>query len=183
MLIILFLGLALLALLAVLLKRRHDRRMDKVTTSFNAGITTRAAPTPGASVPPSRGLQTSGDNRQGTYAAAGMAEIGEGRGRATPTREQYGYGGGGGAAGPYAHEQQQRLGSRGSVGAIRERDLVGGGGGRVRPEDPEKMRGSPLAKEVGVDGGGEEKGGDKGKGKGKRKLLGKRMGGGDEEKI
>lgn len=41
MLIALLVGLLLLALLAVLLKRRHDRRMDVVSTGFNEGITTR----------------------------------------------------------------------------------------------------------------------------------------------
>jgi hypothetical protein len=45
MLIVLFIGLLLIALVAILLKRRHTRKADQINSSFNAGITTRAAPT------------------------------------------------------------------------------------------------------------------------------------------
>ncbi|KAK5111525.1 hypothetical protein LTR62_004820 [Meristemomyces frigidus] len=46
MLIVLFIGLSLLALVVVYLKRRHDRKQDVISGGFNAGITSRSAPIP-----------------------------------------------------------------------------------------------------------------------------------------
>lgn len=44
MLIVLFIGLLGLALLAIWLKKRHERKQDQIKSSFNEGITTRSAP-------------------------------------------------------------------------------------------------------------------------------------------
>lgn len=43
MLIAIFVGLLLVALVAVWLKRRHDRKQDQIRGGFNEGITTRPA--------------------------------------------------------------------------------------------------------------------------------------------
>nr|OQO32588.1 hypothetical protein B0A51_00152 [Rachicladosporium sp. CCFEE 5018] len=117
MLILLFVLLLLIALAAVWWKRRHDRKQDLVTSSFNPGITSRSVP--GAGVAPG---QYAGDGRgpemgeaqhhasgsmlgfdgaspaggAGGGAAAGMA-AGSASGRHTPTRTRdafmpYGYG-------------------------------------------------------------------------------------------
>jgi hypothetical protein len=44
MVIVLAIALALVAVLATWLKKRHDRKRDEPNTSFNEGITTRTAP-------------------------------------------------------------------------------------------------------------------------------------------
>lgn len=44
MVIVLAIGLSIIAILATWLKKRHDRKRDNPNTSFNAGITTRTAP-------------------------------------------------------------------------------------------------------------------------------------------
>jgi hypothetical protein len=43
MVIVLAIALTLVAILATWLKKRHDRKRDKLNTSFNEGITTRTA--------------------------------------------------------------------------------------------------------------------------------------------
>lgn len=45
MVIVLAVALSIIAVLATWLKKRHDRKRDHLNTSFNAGITTRSAPT------------------------------------------------------------------------------------------------------------------------------------------
>ena len=44
MVIVLAIALAIIAVLATWLKKRHDRKRDEPNTSFNEGITTRTAP-------------------------------------------------------------------------------------------------------------------------------------------
>jgi len=44
MLIVIFVGLLLFAIVAVWLKRRHGRKRDQISGGFNAGITSRSAP-------------------------------------------------------------------------------------------------------------------------------------------
>jgi hypothetical protein len=88
MLIVLAICLPLLAVLATWLKRRHDRKQDRMYGGFNAGITERSAPMTQHS--PKLGGDPS---RAGSAAAAGTAE---GSRSASPTRTRdsfmpYGY--------------------------------------------------------------------------------------------
>ncbi|KAK6443134.1 hypothetical protein LTR95_000651 [Oleoguttula sp. CCFEE 5521] len=55
MLILLFVLLLLIALAAVWWKRRHDRKQDLISSSFNPGITSRSVPGPGHSAGPGPG--------------------------------------------------------------------------------------------------------------------------------
>lgn len=115
MLIVLFLGLLTLALVAVWLKRRHDRKADQIRTTFNSGITTRSA---------------------GPSGLGQAFKRGDGSGRATPMamRDSY-YGsalpGGAGGAGFMPHGYGRRSESR------LEGQTVGSeGAGRARGDTP-----------------------------------------------
>ncbi|OQN96265.1 hypothetical protein B0A48_17827 [Cryoendolithus antarcticus] len=121
MLILLFVLLLLIALIAVWWKRRHDRKQDLVTSSFNPGITSRSVPGPGSapgqyagdgrgpemgmadpghqssgSMPGFDGASPPGGAGSGVLAGTAAGAVG-GSGRHTPTRTRdafmpYGYG-------------------------------------------------------------------------------------------
>lgn len=98
MVIVMAIGFPLLAWFGVWLKRRHDRKQDRITGGFNAGITERSAPTGG----------NEEKNISGTLTPVGAME-GSGRNSPARTREAfmpYGYG--------YANSQS-RLGSSQAV--------------------------------------------------------------------
>lgn len=116
MLIVLFIGLLGLALLAIWLKKRHERKQDQIKSSFNEGITTRSAPatldSPMKQVEPTV---------SGPYAQSGSV-LESGRNSPARTRDAfmpYGYG--------YARSES-RLGNN------------------LPPEDAIQRAGSPLAK-------------------------------------
>lgn len=44
MVIVIFVGLVVLAIVGIVLKHRHDRKADQIRGGFNEGITTRSAP-------------------------------------------------------------------------------------------------------------------------------------------
>ncbi|OQN96637.1 hypothetical protein B0A48_17277 [Cryoendolithus antarcticus] len=109
MLILLFVLLLLIALIAVWWKRRHDRKQDLVTSSFNPGITSRSVPRPAqgpemgeaqhhasGSMLGFDGTSAAGGTGGGTLGGAAAGAVG-GSGRHTPTRTRdaympYGYG-------------------------------------------------------------------------------------------
>lgn len=96
MLIVIFVGIAALAIIGVWLRRRHRRNRDKNTASFNAGITTRSAP-----MGPAPGSRSA---------------FAPGSGRATPASTvPYG------AAGA---RSESRLASAGNLSRVGERDLA-----------------------------------------------------------
>ena len=118
MLIVLFVGLLLFALLALWLKRRHDRKADHIREPFNAGITERSAPNitddkrrgGGDGVGDSSYMSTN----TSTLMAGGL-EGGSGRNTPSRTRDAfmpYGYG--------YARSES-RVGSRTGVDALEGR--------------------------------------------------------------
>lgn len=147
MLIVIFFGLLLFALAAVLLKRRHDRKADQPREGFNAGITTRS--TPMTDMGKSRGghgdgpadstFMSNASNSQVMMTTAGGLEAGSGRNSPARTRDAfmpYGYG--------YARSES-RLASHGDGGA-QNFSMPGRGGTPVRE----------LEKEVGMGGGSAE---------------------------
>ena len=88
MLIALFVGLLLLALIAVFFKRRYDRKQDQIKSGFNAGITSRSAP-----MPPSTGDMSYANDSQEMAGALGPSH--DGRESLARTRDSfmpYGYG-------------------------------------------------------------------------------------------
>ncbi|KAK4553252.1 hypothetical protein LTR86_009552 [Recurvomyces mirabilis] len=88
MLIALFVGLLLLALIAVFIKRRYDRKQDQIKEGFNAGITHRSAP-----MPPSAGDMSYANDSQ--VMAGALGPSGDGRDSPARTRDShmpYGYG-------------------------------------------------------------------------------------------
>lgn len=101
MLIVIFVVLALLAVLGVYLRRRHARRQDKNTSRFNDGITTRT--TPMAKAPGSRAA---------TFPNDSYVDNAD-EGRMTPQSMR-----------PYtaAGRSESRLGSTTNLSRVRERD-------------------------------------------------------------
>lgn len=93
MVIVIVVGLVLLSIVGVFLKRRHDRKADRIRGGFNEGITTRSAPMSvvsgvGDAAPESRHI---GDTQ---IPAAGPSEQIGGRDSPVRTREAfmpYGY--------------------------------------------------------------------------------------------
>lgn len=158
MLIVIFIGLLIIALLAVWLKRRHDRKQDLPNASFNEGITSRPAPSMAtvnngnSPYPPQSRAQGPSASASGVLepvAAGGGSASGSGRNSPARTREAfmpYGYG--------YSHSES-RLENRGNEDAI---EAVG--------------RGSPLARGGTPVGELEKNGGEEsGKRSGKRRVL------------
>lgn len=93
MLIVIFLGLLILALVALFLKRRHDRRQDQIRSGFNAGITTRTTPMTGAGTGGAAADDPSHMSNSAVM-ATGALEPGSGRNSPARTREAfmpYGY--------------------------------------------------------------------------------------------
>ncbi|KAH9842148.1 integral membrane protein [Teratosphaeria destructans] len=94
MLIVLAIGLSSMAVLAVYIKRRYDRKADQIRQGFNAGITTRSAPP----APSRRGADGAGDSSfLSTTQMSGAGTFESGSGRNTPARTRdafmpYGYG-------------------------------------------------------------------------------------------
>ena len=149
MVILIFVIMAILTVIGVLLRRRHLRNRDKITSSFNAGITTRNAPPPMASVPGSRAPTGYGDESM-------MNE----EGRATPSNIPYGYTtpSGPAAAAGAAGRSESRLASYGNLARVRERDRATTPGRQTRGTTPvnEVERGNVLRKGKGkVDNVGE----------------------------
>lgn len=127
MLIVLVICLPLLALLAVWLKRRHDRKQDQISSGFNAGITHRS---PGPMSDPK--LNASGG-------AGSVAMDGSGRNSPARTRDAfmpYGYG---------YNRSESRLGSKQAVYDDRRSPLARG----ETPGDPEKEGGMGAAETPG----------------------------------
>lgn len=120
MLIVLFIALLALALLAIWLKKRHQRKQDQVKSSFNEGITTRSAPSGAALDSPMKQVDRAAVS--GPYAQSASV-LESGRNSPARTRDAfmpYGYG--------YARSES-RTGSRGNL-----------------PEDAIQRAGSPLAR-------------------------------------
>ena len=120
MLIVIFVGLLLLALIAVWLKRRHDRKADQVTSGFNQGITSR---TTAMSQHP-RGAPNGPAGLDAIAAATPANVVGSGSGRNSPARTReafmpYGYG--------YARSES-RLASRGEVNQYERASPLARGG-------------------------------------------------------
>lgn len=91
MIVVIVLGCALLALLAVYLKRRHDRKRDQAPAVFNEGITSRSLP---AQTRDGGVGEMSYVNDSSIRVAEGL-EAGSGRNTPTRTRDAfmpYGYG-------------------------------------------------------------------------------------------
>ncbi|KAK5114021.1 hypothetical protein LTR85_010327 [Meristemomyces frigidus] len=137
MLIVMFVGLLLLALAAVLLKRRYDRKADQPREGFNAGITTRSTPMTEMKSG-GRGGGGAGDstymsntsNSQAMMAAGALLAHGSGRNSPARTREAfmpYGYG--------YARSES-RLASHGDMSG-RKSPMAGRGGTPVREMEKE----------------------------------------------
>lgn len=153
MLIVIFIGLLVIALLAVWFKRRHDRKQDLPNASFNEGITSRPAPSMAtmnngnSPYPPQSRAQAPSASASGVLEPVGAG--GSGKNSPARTREAfmpYGYG--------YSHSEP-RLENRGNEDAI---EAVG--------------RGSPLARGGTPVGELEKNGGEEsGKKSGKRRVL------------
>ncbi|KAK3109564.1 hypothetical protein LTR53_017052 [Teratosphaeriaceae sp. CCFEE 6253] len=114
MLIVLFVALLLLALVAVWLKRRHDRKADQIREGFNTGITNRSAP---MTVP---SAHDGAHDASVSQIMSGGLEAGSGRD--TPARTRDGlmpYG--------YSSRSESRLGSRGHDIGGRKSPLARGG--------------------------------------------------------
>ena len=119
MLIGLLCGLLLFAAILVYLKRRHDRKVDDPSQSFNAGITTRAPPMT-ESTYNNDGAGARHGIRDSSYLSstsqhqqAGSLEAGSGSGRNSPARTRE-------AFMPYGYNytrSESRLGSRGEDGS------------------------------------------------------------------
>ena len=127
MIIVIAIGLLILGFGGRWLKRRHDRKQDRLSESFNAGITTRGPPM--------------GHNDANDSHVAGAADMDPANGRNSPLRTReafmpYGYG--------YTRSES-RLGSynnndRGSPlarGATPVNDLEKNAGGVANSETPE----------------------------------------------
>ncbi|KAK3109667.1 hypothetical protein LTR53_016827 [Teratosphaeriaceae sp. CCFEE 6253] len=114
MLIVLFVALLLLALVAVWLKRRHDRKADQIREGFNTGITNRSAP---MTVP---SAHDGAHDASVSQIMSGGLEAGSGRD--TPTRTRDGLM-------PYGHSlrSESRLSSRGHDIGGRKSPLARGG--------------------------------------------------------
>ncbi|KAK4539603.1 hypothetical protein LTR36_010539 [Oleoguttula mirabilis] len=159
MLIVMFIGLLLLALIAVLLKRRYDRKADQPREGFNAGITTRSTPMKdiskgggGRAGEAGAGDTTYMSNTTDSQLAAGTLEAGSGRNTPTRTREAfmpYGYN--------YARSES-RLASHGDIAGRKSPMPVRGGTpigelekeagmGRGGAETPEKRQRRVLVRE------------------------------------
>lgn len=116
MLIAIFAGLLLIALIAVLLKRRHDRKLDKPREGFNAGITTRSTPMTAVDRSARGARGATGDGAaDASYVSRSETTLEPGSGRDGPARTRdafmpYGY--------AYARSES-RLGSRTDVAARR----------------------------------------------------------------
>ncbi|EMC90822.1 hypothetical protein BAUCODRAFT_80748 [Baudoinia panamericana UAMH 10762] len=108
MLIVLFVSFILIAIVAVLLKRRHDRKQDRIREGFNAGITSRT--TPMITITAQDGAAGDSTFMSGAQPIAGGGwEAGGGRNSPARTREvfmPYGY--------SYTRSES-RLGSRGDL--------------------------------------------------------------------
>lgn len=64
MIIIIAIGLLAIALIGVLLRRRYHRKQDRITSTFNRGITARA--TPMTSIPPGKNYVYNMDGAAGS---------------------------------------------------------------------------------------------------------------------
>lgn len=95
MVIVLAIGLSLLAWLFIWLKRRHDRKLDKVTGGFNTGITEQSA---GAGAAGPLGGVLAEKNGSGTVGTTPSIVERGGSGRNSPAQRSreafmpYGYG-------------------------------------------------------------------------------------------
>ena len=149
MIIVLAVGLTLLGLGGRWWKRRHDRKRDALTSSFNAGITTRSAPPP---PPPAAAMSQTHTPEPVVY---GNIRDGEASGSASSparTREAYmpyGYG--------YTRSESR---SESRVGG------EGGGFGQGRTASPLARGATPMGE---MERGEMAEPGDAGRGK--RRVL------------